>query len=39
MAPIVYTPEGKRISERLWEETMAEFAFVKAEEITKGIEK
>jgi len=39
MAPIVYTTEGKRISERLWEETMAEFEFVKAKEIIRGVGK
>ncbi|KAI1763124.1 NAD(P)-binding protein [Hypoxylon sp. FL1150] len=27
MAPIVYTPEGKRLRERLWRETLEEFSF------------
>ncbi|KAI0395502.1 hypothetical protein F5Y17DRAFT_192780 [Xylariaceae sp. FL0594] len=32
-APIIYTDEGREISERLWKETMAEFSFANAEEI------
>jgi hypothetical protein len=32
MAPILYSEEGRRISEQLWKETMAEFAFAVVEE-------
>jgi hypothetical protein len=39
MAPIVYTTEGKKISERLWEETMGEFEFVGAEGIVRSVGK
>ncbi|KAK2603994.1 hypothetical protein QQS21_003830 [Conoideocrella luteorostrata] len=39
MAPIIYTDEGKRISERLWKETMAEFSFAKAEGIIAEVSK
>ncbi|KAI1817269.1 NAD(P)-binding protein [Poronia punctata] len=37
MAPIISTEEGREISERLWEETMAEFSFVGAREILDRI--
>jgi len=37
MATMVYTPEGKRISEQLWKETMIEFSFVDAESILKSL--
>ncbi|KUI58319.1 WW domain-containing oxidoreductase [Cytospora mali] len=37
MAPIVYTPEGKEVSERLWKETMAELSFAKAEDIVNAV--
>ncbi|KAK2732571.1 short-chain dehydrogenase reductase family [Colletotrichum kahawae] len=37
LAPIVYSPEGQKISERLWEETMTELAFAKPEEILKNV--
>ncbi|KAH6691313.1 putative short-chain dehydrogenase [Plectosphaerella plurivora] len=33
MAPILYTEEGKRISDQLWRETMTEFAFAGVEDI------
>jgi hypothetical protein len=33
MALIVYTDEGREVSERLWKETMAEFSFAHAEDI------
>lgn len=33
MAPILYTPEGKDISGRLWKETMDELSFVKPEDL------
>jgi hypothetical protein len=32
MAPILYTEEGRRISEQLWKETMGELAFAGVEE-------
>lgn len=39
MAPIVYTAEGREISERLWKETMAELSFAGVENILKEIVK
>ncbi|KAL2837112.1 hypothetical protein BJY01DRAFT_238001 [Aspergillus pseudoustus] len=33
MAPLVYTPEGRRLATVVWEETMTEFAFAGASEI------
>lgn len=35
MAPILYTEEGRKISEQLWEETLAELSFANAETILK----
>jgi len=37
MAPIIYTPEGEKISAQVWKETMTEFAFVKPEDILKEV--
>ncbi|KAL7918079.1 hypothetical protein ACQKWADRAFT_324096 [Trichoderma austrokoningii] len=37
MVPIVYGLEGERIAEKLWEETMNEFAFAKAADIVHSI--
>lgn len=37
LAPIVYSPEGQKISERLWEETMTELAFAKPEKILENV--
>ncbi|KAG8157032.1 hypothetical protein KVR01_013022 [Diaporthe batatas] len=37
MAPVIYTEEGKVISDRLWDETMAELAFAKVEEILRTV--
>ncbi|PHH84790.1 hypothetical protein CDD83_1396 [Cordyceps sp. RAO-2017] len=37
MAPIIYTEEGKSISEKLWKETMAELSFAGAENILKTV--
>lgn len=37
MAPIVYADEGKKISEQLWKETMAEFSFAKVEDIINEV--
>ena len=39
MAPIIYTAEGKQISEQLWKETKEELAFANVEEILKSISK
>lgn len=39
MAPMLYTEEGKRISEQLWKETMAEFAFARVEEVIAKVSK
>ena len=36
-APFQYTPEGKRIMERLWQETMDEFKIVDATGILASI--
>ncbi|CAK7236309.1 hypothetical protein SEUCBS140593_009577 [Sporothrix eucalyptigena] len=35
--PFQYTAEGKKVTEQLWTETLAEFAFVKAEQILKSV--
>ncbi|KAK8132257.1 hypothetical protein PG999_000430 [Apiospora kogelbergensis] len=37
MAPIVYKPEGVKLAEQLWKETMQELEFVKATEIIEGL--
>ncbi|KAI0179260.1 NAD(P)-binding protein [Hypoxylon sp. FL1284] len=37
LAPIIYTPEGEKISKQLWRETMDELAFANVEGILKGI--
>ncbi|ROV93882.1 hypothetical protein VPNG_09496 [Cytospora leucostoma] len=37
MAPILYTSEGKEVSERLWKETMAELSFAKVEDIVTAV--
>lgn len=37
MAPIVYTNEGRKVSEQLWKETIAELSFANVEEILKDI--
>ncbi|KAJ5816163.1 Short-chain dehydrogenase/reductase SDR [Penicillium robsamsonii] len=37
LAPIIYTAEGKKISEQLWKETKEELAFANVEEILKTI--
>ncbi|KGO64139.1 Short-chain dehydrogenase/reductase SDR [Penicillium italicum] len=37
LAPIIYTAEGKKISEQLWKETKEELAFANVEEIFKTI--
>lgn len=37
MPPIIYTPEGQKISDQLWAETMAEFAFANVEDIFKTV--
>ncbi|RYP48692.1 hypothetical protein DL768_005472 [Monosporascus sp. mg162] len=39
MAPIIYTEEGKKISERLWSETMAELSFAKVQDIVNELSK
>lgn len=33
MAPLIYKPEGAKLAERLWEETIAELEPFKASEI------
>ncbi|KAK6074295.1 short-chain dehydrogenase [Seiridium cupressi] len=38
LASIIYTPEGERISEQLWKETLAEFAFANVERILQDIQ-
>ena len=37
LAPIIYTDEGKRISEQLWKETMDELSFAKADEVVRNV--
>lgn len=37
LAPIIYTEQGKKISERLWRETMAELSFANIEGILKDL--
>lgn len=37
MAPIIYTPEGKTLSERLWQETITELSFAKVDDILRDI--
>lgn len=37
MAPIVYEIEGERLAQKLWEETMSEFAFAKAADIIHSL--
>ena len=39
MAPIIYSAEGKTISEQVWKETMEELAFAKPEEIISEVSK
>jgi len=37
LAPIVYESEGERLAQKLWEETMNEFAFAKAADIVHSL--
>ncbi|KAI9929382.1 hypothetical protein MW887_000851 [Aspergillus wentii] len=37
MAPVIYTPEGKQISDLLWKETMAELDFAGVEQTLKVV--
>jgi hypothetical protein len=37
LAQIIYTAEGKKISEQLWKETMEELAFANVKGILKTI--
>ncbi|TFB01912.1 Short chain dehydrogenase [Trichoderma ghanense] len=37
MAPLVYTTEGHKIAERLWRETLDEFAFAKVTDIVRSL--
>ncbi|KAI1474239.1 NAD(P)-binding protein [Daldinia eschscholtzii] len=37
MAPIVYTPKGKRLAATLWKETLQEFSFAGVENILKEV--
>lgn len=39
MAPLLYTPEGKSIAKKLWDELMNELAFAHARDIVSGFEK
>ncbi|KAI1264615.1 NAD(P)-binding protein [Xylariaceae sp. FL1019] len=39
MAPFVYQPEGQRVAETLWQETMSELAFAGAEDVLKSLGK
>jgi hypothetical protein len=37
LAPIIYSAEGKKISDQLWKETKEELAFANVEEILKTV--
>ena len=39
MAPIVYKPEGQRIANSLFEETLDEFSFAGVKDIVAGLSK
>ncbi|KAI0115900.1 putative short-chain dehydrogenase [Nemania sp. FL0031] len=36
-APLVYTPEGKQMAQRLWKETMSELSFASAEDVIDAL--
>lgn len=36
-APFQYTPEGKEVMQRLWQETLTEFSFVDMDGIIKSL--
>lgn len=38
-ATLLYTPEGKKITEKLWQETMAELSFAKPLDILESMKK
>lgn len=38
-AGLLYTPEGKQVTERLWQETLAELRFAKMENILDDLKK
>lgn len=37
MAPLVYEPEGEKIAEKLWQETLNELAFANAANIVNTL--
>jgi hypothetical protein len=37
MAPIVYEPEGERIAQKLWQETLDELAFAGVTDIVNSL--
>ena len=37
MAPFVYTPEGEKIAQTLWQETMNELAFARVADILQEL--
>lgn len=37
LAPVIYTAQGQVLSQRLWDETMAEFSFAKAQDILREV--
>lgn len=37
MAPLIYKPEGAKLGELLWQETMAELSFAGAENIVQDL--
>ena len=39
MPPIIYSEEGKKISQQLWEETMEELKFAGVEQILEDVTK
>lgn len=36
-APLVYSSEGDKITERLWKETKAEFSFIDLDKVVQGL--
>lgn len=39
MTPIIYSEEGKVISEKLWRETLAELSFANVEDALEAVNK
>lgn len=37
MAPLVYSTEGEKVTEKLWKETKAEFSFIDFDKVVGGL--